>query len=76
MEVLGQLSAACVTDAQGTVLRVTIEPGRFARLLQLALRSEHPGWGLHVMDVSLTQGNILDVIAAQSAAWSAGHMVR
>jgi hypothetical protein len=29
------------------------------------------GWGLHVADISLVQGNMLDVIGAESAAWAA-----
>jgi hypothetical protein len=69
----GQLSAACVGDAQGHVLRVTVKPGRYADLFSLAFTKYTlaEGWGLHRLDLSLPQGNILDVVAAESAAWTA-----
>ena len=72
IETVGQLSADCFTDATGTVLRIHIEPGPNADLLGYALghaASAAPGWGLHPLDISLAQGNMLDLIASQSAAW-------
>lgn len=74
IETVGQLSADCFTDATGTVLRIHIEPGPNADLLTYALSraaSAAPGWGLHPLDISLVQGNMLDLIASQSAAWLA-----
>lgn len=73
VEVVGQLSAECVSDAGGSVLRIRVEPGPFAGLLSAALTrssSAAAGWGLHPLDISLAQGNMLDLIAAQSAAWT------
>ena len=29
-----------------------------------------PGWGLHRLDLSLPQGNILDVVEAETGAWA------
>jgi hypothetical protein len=71
IEAIGQLSAECLTDAAGTVLRIHIEPGPNADLLALALNraGPAPGWGLHPLDISLVQGNMLEMIASQSAAW-------
>lgn len=70
IELIGQLSAECVSDAAGAVLRVRIEPGVYADLLTTALNhAGMPGWGLHPLDMSLPQGNIVDMAAAQSAAW-------
>lgn len=72
VETVGQLSAECVSDGQGDVLRIRIEPGRYADLLAMALgrsSSAPAGWGLHPLDINLVQGNMLDMIAAQSAAW-------
>ena len=73
VEVVGQLSAACVTDDQGSVLRVRVEPGRYGDLLKATEASvtRLPNWGLHVVDVSFTAGNLRDLVAAQSAAWTA-----
>lgn len=69
---LNQLSAECVADDQGTVLRVRIEPGAAAEAVGAALARANdnaPGWGLHPLDISLVQGNMIDLIARQSAAW-------
>jgi len=75
IETIGQMSAECVTDAAGTVLRIRIEPGPFADLLGMMLGryASLPGWGLHLLDVNLVQGNMLDMVAAQSAAWGKAH---
>jgi hypothetical protein len=72
IELVGQLSGECDADAQGNVLRVTVEPTPFGGMLGPVLaRLGDPGWGLHVADISLVQGNMLDVIGAESAAWAA-----
>jgi pimeloyl-ACP methyl ester carboxylesterase len=75
IEAEAQLSAACLADDKGNVLRVSVLPGRFAPLLTTMLQeiSARPKWGLHRLDVSFVQGNILDVIAAQSESWSKRH---
>ena len=72
VEALNQLSGECVTDDLGSVLRIRIEPGPYAPLLQagLARGATIPGWGLHILDMSLVQGDILDVVDAETAAWS------
>ncbi len=73
IEVVDQLSVACVADAHNTVARVTILPTRYQALLATELgRSRHRGgWGLHPLDVALTQGNMVDRLEAESAAWTA-----
>ena len=35
----------------------------------LKRRGARSGWGLHPLDVNLHQGNMLDLLAAESAAW-------
>jgi hypothetical protein len=72
VETRGQLSARCVADAEGDVLRVTIEPGRYADLLATALHAYRlgPGWGLHRLDLNLPQGNIIDLLQAEGESWS------
>ncbi|WP_174273845.1 DUF3089 domain-containing protein [Sphingomonas bacterium] len=71
VETIGQLSAECVADGAGTVLRIRIEPGAYADLLGVALdrMASAGGWGLHSLDINLVQGNVVAMIAAQSAAW-------
>ncbi|WP_296953195.1 DUF3089 domain-containing protein [uncultured Massilia sp.] len=59
----GVVSAACVADRQGNVLRVS----GAARL-----PDGMPGWGLHRWDVNLVLGDILALLDAQAAAWKTG----
>ncbi len=73
--VQGQLSAQCVTDSEGSVLRISILPSRFADLLQHALHARHSGWGLHPLDVNLVQGNILDLLGAETTTWVRGQPI-
>jgi hypothetical protein len=80
MDAQGQISAQCVADAQGNVLRVTIQATRFAGLLHMLLRDgagDAPdGWGLHALDLDLTQGNVLDRVEQETATWLHDHASR
>jgi hypothetical protein len=71
VELAGQLTAECVADAQGAVLRLHIEPGPAAGLLGVVLQkfSPSPVWGEHPLDISLVQGNMIDLIGSQTKAW-------
>jgi hypothetical protein len=73
IEMYGQISAECVTDDKGAVLRIRFEPGPNAELLRLGLQrySPAPAWGLHPLDISLVQGNMIDLIGSQTKAWLA-----
>lgn len=76
VEPLGQISAECVTDDKGAVLRIHIErDGKFAGLLAYALNqlALPGGWGLHALDISLVQGNLVDLLGTQGAAWVKTH---
>lgn len=72
---LAQYSGSCKADAKGNAFYVTADAGpmaeRYTALLKLSeLRA---GWGLHVRDIPLVQGNMLDVLDAELAAWSKSH---
>ncbi len=73
----GALFGQCVADAQGNVLRVTIRSGPFARAVRAALRAGADGdpaaWGLHGVDMDLMQGNLLERVKDETAAWVRGH---
>ncbi len=74
VEAVDQMSATCASDSQGHVLRVSVEPGRYADLLRPMLAHVvSGGWGLHVLDVALLQGNIIDVLGAETATWQRAH---
>jgi hypothetical protein len=70
---VGHVTAECVADSQGSALRYSIKPGpheaelrqRFARAAAV------PGWGLHSLDLSLSQGALLELVESQSRAWRA-----
>ena len=73
IEVVGQLTGACTTEAHNTVARVTVLTTPYKALLSSTLgRTSHRGgWGLHPLDVALTQGDMVDRLQAEGAAWSA-----
>jgi hypothetical protein len=76
VETIGQLSAECVADGKGAVLRVRVDPeGKYAALLNAAFAglTLPAAWGLHTLDISLVQGNMVDLIGSQSAAWAKRH---
>lgn len=62
------LSAACDTDAKGSVLKVSVNPVPYAAAVQAYLKQMQaiPGWGLHTLDMSLVQGDLL--LRAEEAA--------
>jgi hypothetical protein len=70
---VGQMEAECVSDAGGSVLRVSVPPGPGAPVLQTVLASAAvvPGWGVHVLDMSLTGGNLVEMVEAQTRSWMA-----
>ena len=75
VETVGQLSGECQANNAGVALRVTVEPGPVSGYLaELLKRPPLPeGWGLHMRDIALVQGNILDVLDAEIAARTAKH---
>jgi hypothetical protein len=73
VEVVGQLEAECRADRDGAVLRVRVAPGPNAEMLRRAMAESVylPSWGLHVLDMPLTQGSLLEMVDAQARAWTA-----
>jgi hypothetical protein len=70
VETIGQISAECVADAKGAALRIRVEPdGKYADMIGAGFKRLTGAWGMHTLDISLVQGNMVDLIAAQSAAW-------
>jgi hypothetical protein len=70
VETVGQLSGECRASESGVALRVAVEPGPVSGYLTgLLERPQLPkGWGLHVRDIALVQGNILEVLDAEIGA--------
>jgi hypothetical protein len=75
IETLDEITGACHADESGNGFVVTVAPGpAHATYVKLLQRAEIvSGWGLHLEDVPLATGNMLDVLDAESAAWTAQH---
>jgi hypothetical protein len=76
VEAVGQVTGACQMDPSGAnIFVVTILPGQFAAQHTATLKAAEvaPGWGVHPRDISLVQGNMLDVLDAEIATWQAQH---
>ena len=76
VEAIGQVTGKCQMDSSGAnTFVVTVLPGQFAAKNTATLKAAEvaPGWGVHPLDISLVQGNILDVLDAEIATWQAHH---
>ena len=73
VETVDQFSGSCHTDATGSSFVVTVGPGpdHDSYLERMKGAVIAPGWGLHIEDVALELGNILDVLDAEIATWKA-----
>ena len=71
----GLLSAECATNEHANFLRITVNadpndpraddiPGDLGML-----GKPQANWGLHLVDVNLTMGNLLDIVSQQSKAY-------
>jgi len=76
IETQARLSAACATNAGHTYLAISPAADPSSAVLGVALQgvqAKLPGWGLHVLDINLTMGNLLDLIGTESKAWLAAN---
>jgi hypothetical protein len=76
VEAIGQVTGECQMGSSGAnTLVVTVLPGQFADQLTATLKKSEvaPGWGVHPLDISLVQGNMLDVLDAEITTWQAQH---
>ena len=70
----GLLSARCTVTGDYSYLAVSVGQGAGSEKVMAALtavQAHLPGWGLHALDVNLALGNLVDLVAAQSKAWTA-----
>ncbi|MGE4063560.1 MAG: DUF3089 domain-containing protein [Rhodospirillaceae bacterium] len=67
-----QMSVVCAIDSHGHVLRLSVREGPHAEKLRrfLAPYGESPV-NLHMLDLALVQGNVIDAVARASARWRA-----
>ncbi|MGH9384471.1 MAG: DUF3089 domain-containing protein, partial [Vicinamibacterales bacterium] len=76
VSVPGLLSARCTTNENATYLEVTVngnpdDPRTDTIAGDLGANAQTQGmWGLHLIDVNLAMGNLLDIVSQQSRAYS------
>jgi hypothetical protein len=66
----GRVTGECRSTDDFTWLDVSVDRDELENLPNLDAGSD-PAWGLHRADVSLALGDLVDLVAAQSAAWAA-----
>jgi len=75
----GMLSARCVNQGGFSYLAVTIaaDPAdkRTDQIVgDVVTNGEvQPGWGLHLIDINLALGNLVEIVKRQGEAWTAAH---
>jgi hypothetical protein len=75
----GLLGGECVSDAHGSYLAVTVnaeraDPRTDDIIGDVVLGGQvQANWGLHLIDMNLVMGNLLDVVDSQSKAWRAAN---
>lgn len=75
----GMLSAECASNANATYLAISVHPDPSGKRADdfrgdvFTHGAVRPRWGLHVVDVELAMGNLLEIVAAQSKAWQREH---
>lgn len=72
----GMFSAECVETGDRSYLAVSIGDGAGSRRVNesfMAIQASLPGWGLHVLDVNLALGNLVDLVLAQGKQWTRAH---
>jgi hypothetical protein len=73
----GMLTAECVSNDKGTYLAVTVHSDPAGPLTQdivgdVVVNGQVLGdWGLHLIDVNLAMGNLVDIVGRQSKAYLA-----
>jgi Protein of unknown function (DUF3089) len=75
VEAIGQFTGTCQANSGANIFVVTVLAGQFSAQNTGILKAAEvaPGWGVHPLDISLVQGNILDVLDAEIATWQAQH---
>jgi len=77
VSVPGLLSAACVSNEKGSYLEVTVHGNpadpRTDDIVGDVMQNGQPNasWGLHLIDVNLSMGNLIDVVKSQTKAYLA-----
>jgi hypothetical protein len=66
----GLLTAKCATNEHGTFLEVTVHGNPADPRADDIGGDLTPQWGLHLIDMNLTMGNLLDIVSEQAKAYA------
>jgi hypothetical protein len=70
VSVPGLLTARCVSNEHANYLEVTVNGNpQDPRADDITGDLQLPGWGLHLIDVNLVMGNLLDIVTQQTKAF-------
>lgn len=75
----GMLSAACTSNEYATYLAISVHPDPSGKRADdfrgdvFTHGAVRPRWGLHVVDVELAMGNLLEIVDAQAKTWLREH---
>jgi hypothetical protein len=78
VSVPGLLTAQCVANEKGSYLEVTVHGDPADRRTDditgdvISNGEVNPSWGLHLIDVNLAQGNLVDIVREQGKAYRGG----
>jgi len=78
VSVPGLLTAQCVANEKGSYLEVTVHGDPADSRIDdipgdvMTLGGVNASWGLHLIDVNLAQGNLVDIVREQGKAYLAG----
>ena len=70
----GMFSAKCLASGDLSYLAILIGDGAGSRRVKesfTTIQESLPGWGLHILDVNLALGNLVDLVRAQGKEWAA-----
>ena len=70
----GLLTARCATNEHATYLEVTVHGDPADPRADDVGGDLSPDWGLHLVDVNLAMGNLLELVRRQSAAFVASRL--
>jgi hypothetical protein len=68
----GLVSARCANDGTHSYLELSVNPDPGPRVDDIT-GDLTPEWGMHLIDVNVALGNLVDLVAAQAQAWAAAH---
>jgi pimeloyl-ACP methyl ester carboxylesterase len=74
MENPGLLHAKCMEAAGHSYLAISVGDGAESQIVSAALmhtQAALPGWGLHILDVNLALGNLVELVGDQAKAFAA-----